>query len=92
MAFSIPAGIFLDFKNSAPTYTLVHIGNFIDSLQVNADFSGLSQTGIFIKYVIMFALVGTLESLLTVKAIDILDPAKQKSNTNKGTVQPIHVK
>ncbi|MFN9682291.1 MAG: SulP family inorganic anion transporter [Bacteroidota bacterium] len=86
LAFSIPAGIFLDFKNTAPTYTLVHIGNFIDSLQMNADFSGLSQTGIFIKYVIMFALVGTLESLLTVKAIDILDPAKQKSNTNKDLI------
>jgi MFS superfamily sulfate permease-like transporter len=76
----------MDFKNSAPSYTLVHIGNFIDSLQINADFSGLSQTGIFIKYVIMFALVGTLESLLTVKAIDILDPAKQKSNTNKDLI------
>ena len=86
LAFSIPAGLFLDFKNTAPSYTLVHIGNFIDSLQVNADFSGFSQTAIFIKYVIMFALVGTLESLLTVKAIDILDPAKQKSDTNKDLI------
>lgn len=86
LTFSIPAGVLLDFKHTAPAYTLVHIGNFIDSLQMNADFSGLSQTGIFIKYVIMFALVGTLESLLTVKAIDILDPAKQKSNTNKDLI------
>ena len=86
LAFSIPAGLFLDFKNTAPSYTLVHIGNFIDSLQVNADFSGFSQTALFIKYVIMFALVGTLESLLTVKAIDILDPAKQKSDTNKDLI------
>lgn len=86
LALTIPAGLFLDFKNTAPSYTLVHVGNFIESLKLNADFSGFSQTGIFIKYVIMFALVGTLESLLTVKAIDILDPAKQKSDTNKDLI------
>lgn len=86
LALTIPAGLFLDFKNTAPSYTLVHIGNFIDSIKINADFSGFSQTGVFIKYVIMFALVGTLESLLTVKAIDILDPAKQKSDTNKDLI------
>lgn len=86
LALTIPVGLFLDFKNTAPSYTLVHIGNFIDSLKINADFSGFNQTGIFIKYVIMFALVGTLESLLTVKAIDILDPAKQKSDTNKDLI------
>ena len=34
-------------------------------------------------YVIMFAMVGSLEALLTVKAIDMLDPFKRKSNTNK---------
>lgn len=86
LALTIPAGLFLDFKNTAPSYTLVHVGNFIESLKLNADFSGFSQTGIFIKYVIMFALVGTLESLLTVKAIDILDPSKQKSDTNKDLI------
>jgi MFS superfamily sulfate permease-like transporter len=86
LALTIPAGLFLDFKNTAPSYTLVHIGNFIDNLKVNADFSGFTQTGVFIKYVIMFALVGTLESLLTVKGIDILDPAKQKSDTNKDLI------
>lgn len=54
-----------------------------DILGVNASFQGLNYFGVFLKYVIMFALVGSLEALLTVKAIDISDPWKRKSNTNK---------
>jgi MFS superfamily sulfate permease-like transporter len=34
----------------------------------------------------MFALVGSLEALLTVKAVDMLDPYKRKSNTNKDLI------
>lgn len=36
-----------------------------------------------IKYIIMFALVGTIESLLTVIAVDSMDPAKHVSNLDK---------
>ena len=39
-----------------------------------------------VKFVVMFALVGSLEALLTVKAIDMLDPFKRKSNTNKDLI------
>jgi len=87
LAFSIPAGLFFDFKQNGPDFALVKIGNIFDSLKWNVDFSGMtSQPGIFIQFVVMFALIGSIESLLTVKAIDLLDPFHRKSNFNKDLV------
>jgi MFS superfamily sulfate permease-like transporter len=86
LIIAIPAELYMDFQHTEPTYALVHIGNLAENIKVNVDFSGISQMGIFIKYVIMFALVGSLESLLTVKAIDLLDPFKRKANTNKDMI------
>jgi len=86
LIFAIPTELFMDFKHTEPEYALVHVGNVLDSITFNASFKGISQTGIFVKYVIMFALVGSLESLLTVKAVDLLDPYKRKSNNNKDLI------
>ncbi len=66
---------------------LVHFDqDFMHTIAWNERFDGFAQTGTFIKYVIMFALVGSLECLLTVKAIDMLDPYKRKSNANKDLI------
>ena len=46
----------------------------------------MAQVGLFVKFVVMFALVGTLESLLTVKAIDMQDPYRRKSDANKDLI------
>jgi MFS superfamily sulfate permease-like transporter len=86
LLIAIPAELIMDFEHTEPPYALLKIGSLMDNLNLNADFSGVFQTGVFIKYVIMFALVGSLESLLTVKAIDLVDPFKRKSNTNKDLI------
>ncbi len=86
LIIAIPAELFIDFQRTEPAYALVRIGNLLDNVKVNVDFSGYLQTGIFVKYVMMFAVVGTLESLLTVKAIDMLDPYRRKSDANKDIV------
>lgn len=46
------------------------------------DFSGLfTSTGL--KYVALFAIIGSLESLLSAKAIDEIDPWSRKTNHNR---------
>ena len=59
---------------------------FFDILGINVSFGGFDHLGTFIRYIIMFALVGSLEALLTVKAIDMLDPWKRKSDYNKDLI------
>jgi MFS superfamily sulfate permease-like transporter len=86
LMIAITAELFMNFQTTEPAYALVHIGNLLDNVKVNVDFSGYLQIGTFVKYVIMFALVGSLESLLTVKAIDMLDPYRRKSDTNKDLI------
>ncbi|MEO6303889.1 MAG: SulP family inorganic anion transporter, partial [Bacteroidia bacterium] len=92
LAVAIPLGIVLHIKTEGEVaaFALVKIGSIFDSFKgglINADFSGLSSNiGVFIEYVILFALIGSLESLLTAKAIDHLDPYKRKSNFNKDLI------
>jgi MFS superfamily sulfate permease-like transporter len=59
---------------------------FTEIVGYNASFEGVSMMGTFIKYVVLFALIGSLESLLTVKAIDMLDPFRRKSDGNKDLI------
>ena len=71
--------------HTEPAFDLVKIGDFWGSINLNADFSAIGSFT-FWKYVFMFLFVNSLESLLTVKAIDGLDPWKRTSNANKDLV------
>jgi MFS superfamily sulfate permease-like transporter len=92
LAIAIPLGQALHIKTEGAisNFSLVKIGSIFDSFKgglINADFSGLtSNIGAFIQYVILFALIGSLESLLTAKAIDNVDPYKRKSDFNKDLI------
>ena len=82
---AVPAAIILDFNVTQPGHALVKIGDFWGSIGYNPDFSGIG-TGVFWKFVFMFLVVGSLESLLTVKAMDNMDPWKRQSDFNKDLV------
>jgi MFS superfamily sulfate permease-like transporter len=81
LLLAIPLGLYFQFQSEAPDYALVQIGDFWGELKIRADFSWFG-TFSFWKYALMFLLVGTLESLLTVKAVDNIDPERRKSDYN----------
>lgn len=82
LVVTIPMALIMDFRHTEPAFDLVSIGNFWENIKFNASFAAIG-TGVFWKYVAMFLFINSLESLLTVKAIDGLDPYKRQSNFNK---------
>lgn len=82
LVVTIPMALIMDFRHTEPAFDLVSIGDFWGNIGFNASFAAIG-TGVFWKYVLMFLFINSLESLLTVKAIDGLDPYKRESNYNK---------
>lgn len=89
---AIPMGVYFEIGNKdivgeVANYSLVEIGNIFDTFKNGvwlADFSGVTtHTRVFVQYTILFLLIGSIESLLTAKAIDLVDPYKRKSDFNK---------
>lgn len=97
LIFAIPMGIFFDFEYPHD-YHLIGLDYHVDPLQLlvslprnilsGITFPDFSQIATFtsLKYIIMFALIGSIESLLSAKAIDAIDPHKRASNMNKDLV------
>jgi MFS superfamily sulfate permease-like transporter len=61
---------------------LVQLPGSLLSAVTLPDFSAITSA-VSIKYIIMFALVGSVESLLSVLAVDAMDPKKRASNLDK---------
>lgn len=93
LASAIPLGFLFDLEHEhfyklfsheyhvGPEFLIQLPGSLFGAL-VFPDFSMITSA-ISIKYVIMFALVGSIESLLSVSAVDALDPEKRSSDLNK---------
>lgn len=90
---AVPLGMYFDigteqvvtFAGSqaalGPQY-LVDVPNNMFTAITFPDFSGvLTSTGI--TYIIMFSLIGSVESLLSAKAVDQIDPWRRKTNMDK---------
>lgn len=61
---------------------LVTLPDRISDAVTYPDFSGLSTFHGW-EYVILFALIGSLESLLSAKAVDLLDPIQRRTDMNR---------
>ncbi len=84
----VVTGILLGVILKLPPSALVNVPSDIRNAIAFPDFSGaFSMEGGHLKntitYVVMFALIGTLESLLSAKAVDLLDPHRRKTDHNK---------
>lgn len=82
LVVTIPMALIMDFRHTEPAFDLVSIGDFWGSIKLTASFAAI-DTFVFWKYVLMFLFINSLESMLTVKAVDGLDPYKRQSNYNK---------
>jgi MFS superfamily sulfate permease-like transporter len=90
---AVPLGMYFDIGTEqivafagqeaslGPRY-LVDVPNNMFTALAFPDFSGvMTKTGI--TYIIMFSLIGSVESLLSAKAVDQIDPWRRKTNMDK---------
>ena len=94
LAVTVPLAIILGFSDKHdyvfsgvthaldPAKFLVKLPTNILTAVTFPDFSQIMSVT-SIKYIVMFTIVGSIESLLTVSAVDSLDPERKSSDLNK---------
>jgi MFS superfamily sulfate permease-like transporter len=97
---AVPLGIYFDlshehtytwagYKYSLGSRFLVDVPSNLLSAMAHPDFSVFLNPALQWKaagWVVMFTLIGSLESMLSAKAIDLIDPWKRKTNLNRDLV------
>jgi MFS superfamily sulfate permease-like transporter len=90
---AVPMGLLFDLDHEhtftwsqnaytvGPNYLVNLPGNLLSAITF-PDFSS-AFSAVSLKYIAMFALVGSIESLLSAKAVDMLDPQKRRSDLDK---------
>lgn len=73
---------FAGWKYELGEQFLVSVPKSMSAAVTFPDFSGV-MTIHGVKWILMFTLIGTLESLLSSKAIDLLDPQRRKTDPNR---------
>ena len=93
LVISIPLALFFDLGHTheyevlgqvfqvGPDLLVTLPGSLLDAVNF-PDFSAVTSA-VSIKYIVMFALVGTIESTLSVLAVDSMDPKSKPSDLNK---------
>jgi MFS superfamily sulfate permease-like transporter len=93
LATAIPLGMFFDLMHEhvyrfsshvyhvGPQFLIRLPGSLLSAISM-PDFSEIASP-VSIKYIVMFALVGTIESLLSVIAVDSLDPERRPSDLDR---------
>ena len=79
-------GVILGMVLKLPADKRINVPSDITQGIAFPDFAGAfagPHLGHAIQFVIMFSLIGTLESLLSAKAVDLLDPHRRKSDYNR---------
>lgn len=93
LIITVPLGLYFDLSREQ-TYSfrggeyplgpefLVNVPHNMFSAITFPDFSGVA-TATGLKYIILFAVIGSLESLLSAKAVDEIDPWRRKTNYDR---------
>lgn len=96
LLIAVPMGMYFDLSHEH-TYSfvgheyklgeqfLVSVPHNLFKAMAHPDFECLRTLAAW-KWVMMFALIGSLESMLSAKAIDMLDPWKRKTNMNRDLI------
>ncbi len=81
-SIAMAAQLHLSDPEFAQLKPLVNLGEL--SLSLHFNFDGLWQHPFhFMEYVLLFLIIGSLEALLSNKAVDLMDPFKRRSDNNQ---------